>query len=58
MRVKFINKDFGIEMFVDESRIEEYKAAGHKLAADLPAAKNAEPKPEKKPAARRSSKKK
>lgn len=57
MSVKFINKDFGIEMFVDESRVEEYKAAGHRLAADLPA-KAEEPKPERKTPARRSSKKK
>lgn len=57
MSVKFINKDFGIEMFVDESRVEEYKAAGHKLAADLPA-KTEELKPEKKTPARRSGKKK
>ena len=57
MSVKFINIDFGIEMFVDESRVEEYKAAGHKLAADLPA-KTEELKPEKKTPARRSGKKK
>lgn len=31
--VKFINSATGSEMFVHESRVEEYKAAGHKLAA-------------------------
>lgn len=34
MRVEFINSKGGT-MFVDESRIEEYKAAGHILAADV-----------------------
>lgn len=32
--IKFINKITGTEMWVDESRVEEYKAAGHKLAAE------------------------
>lgn len=31
--VKFINAQFGNEMLVAEHRVEEYKAAGHKLAA-------------------------
>lgn len=31
--VKMINKHFGNEMLVAEHRVEEYKAAGHKLAA-------------------------
>ena len=31
--VKFINSATGSEMYVHESRVEEYKAAGHKLAA-------------------------
>ncbi len=31
--VKMINKTFGNEMMVSEDRVEEYKAAGHKLAA-------------------------
>ena len=31
--VKMINKHFGNEMLVAENRVEEYKAAGHKLAA-------------------------
>lgn len=33
MRAKFINNLGGI-MLVDESRIEEYKEAGYKLASD------------------------
>lgn len=32
--VKFINKLTGGEMWVAEDRVEEYKAAGHKLAAE------------------------
>jgi hypothetical protein len=32
--VKFINKLTGTEMWVAEDRAEEYKAAGHKLAAE------------------------
>ena len=31
--VQFINKLTGGPMWVHESRVEEYKAAGHKLAA-------------------------
>lgn len=34
MRVEFINSVGGV-MLVDESRIEEYKAAGYMLAADV-----------------------
>lgn len=34
MRVEFINSSGG-RMFVDESRVEEYKAAGYMLAADV-----------------------
>lgn len=41
---KFINKLTGSEMWVADDRVEEYKAAGHK-----PAAEDAE-KPKKKPA--------
>lgn len=48
--VKFINKLTGGEMWVDESREEEYKAAGHKLAASHSAQ-------EKKPAAKPKAKK-
>lgn len=33
--VKFINCITGTEMLVANDRVEEYKAAGHKLAADL-----------------------
>lgn len=35
MMIKFINKFTGAEMMVANDRVEEYKAAGHKLAADL-----------------------
>ena len=45
--VKMINKHFGNEMLVAESRVEEYKAAGHKLAASD--AKPVEEKPKSKP---------
>lgn len=31
--VKMIHAQFGNEMWVAEDRVEEYKAAGHKLAA-------------------------
>ena len=31
--VKFINKLTGTEMWVSDNRVDEYKAAGHKLAA-------------------------
>lgn len=34
MRVEFINASGGI-MLVDDSRVEEYKAAGYLLAADV-----------------------
>ena len=39
--VKFINRLTGNEMWVAEDRVEEYKAAGHRLAAPpkSPAAK-------------------
>lgn len=32
--VKFINRFTGTEMRVADDRVEEYKAAGHKLAAE------------------------
>lgn len=32
--IKFINKFTGSEMWVADDRVEEYKAAGHKLAAE------------------------
>ena len=38
MRVEFINSSGG-RMYVDESRIDEYKAAGFKLAANVHKAK-------------------
>lgn len=31
--IKFVNKYTGTLMFVDEKRVDEYIAAGHKLAA-------------------------
>ena len=34
--VKFINKFTGNAMYVSESRVEEYKAAGHKIAESKP----------------------
>ncbi len=40
--VPFINKTTGTLMYVHESRVEEYKAAGHKPAAE-------EQKPVKRP---------
>lgn len=43
--VKFINRITGTEMWVDESREQEYLDAGHKLATEAPAKE-----PEKKPA--------
>lgn len=33
--IKFKNKLTGDDMWVASDRVEEYKAAGHKLAADL-----------------------
>ena len=42
-KVKMINGQFGNAMWVAENRVEEYKAAGHKLAAStLKPAKEAE----------------
>ena len=37
--VEFINKTTGTRMLVHESRVEEYKAAGHKPVADAPSEK-------------------
>ncbi len=42
--VKMINKHFGTEMLVAENRVEEYKAAGHKLAASTDKPAKEEPK--------------
>lgn len=49
--VKFINRHTGNVMWVSEDRAEEYKAAGHKLAAS--AFKPIEPKPPRKPATKK-----
>ena len=49
--VKMINKHFGNEMLVAEERVEEYKAAGHKLAASD--TKPAEEKPKSKSKAKK-----
>lgn len=45
--IKFINAITGSEMWVADDRIEEYKAAGHKLAVTPKTEKPAE-KPKKK----------
>ena len=42
--VKFINRLTGNEMWVDESRADESKAAGHKLAAPASKASDTERK--------------
>lgn len=42
MMVKMINAAFGNEMWVADNRVEEYMAAGHKLAAKPPAEKPTE----------------
>ena len=55
MRVEFINI-VGGSMFVDESRIEEYKAAGYTLAADV--IDSVEVEEEEKPTAKRKTRKK
>ena len=47
--VKMINKHFGNEMLVAESRVEEYVSAGHKLADT--------PKPKAKPKSKKTAKK-
>lgn len=44
--IKFINRVTGTEMWVADSRVEEYLAAGHKLAA-APSEKPTEPKPKR-----------
>lgn len=50
--IKFINAITGGEMWVADDRVEEYKAAGHELAAEA----NDEPLPE--PPKKRATKKK
>ena len=44
--VKFINRATGTIMWVADERVDEYKAAGHSLAADVSAEEPAE-KPKK-----------
>jgi len=46
--VKMINQTFGTEMWVAENRVDEYMAAGHKLAAG-----KTEEKPTERPKATR-----
>ena len=36
-RVQMVNGIFGNLMWITEDKVEEYKAAGHKLAASTPA---------------------
>lgn len=43
LMIRFINKITGTEMWVPSDRVEEYKAAGHKLAADLGTRPKAKP---------------
>lgn len=50
--VKMINWYTGSEMYVAEDRVEEYKAAGHKIALPL-----VEKKPEPKKARKKTTKK-
>lgn len=61
MKVEFINR-LGGKMFVDESRVEEYMAAGYKLAAKtsikVPEEKVQDKTTEKKPSFRKTIKKK
>jgi hypothetical protein len=51
--VKFINGEFGNEMWVADDRVEEYKAVGHK-----PAASDTEKPAEEKPKAKKKTTKK
>lgn len=46
--VKMLNKHFGNEMLVAEDRVEEYLAAGHKLAASESDAEPAKEAPKSK----------
>lgn len=50
--VKFINRQTGGVMWVTDERVEEYKAAGHKLAV-VPVAEKPVEKPVKKSADRK-----
>ena len=42
--IKLINSHTGTDMWVAENRLDEYLAAGHKLAADKPEADKEKPK--------------
>lgn len=50
--VKMINKAYGNEMWVADDRVEEYKAAGHKLAASSDKPAKDKPKATKKKSAK------
>lgn len=58
--VRFINALTGTEMLVADDRIEEYKAAGHKLAAAPPTKKSeaVEEEPKKAPSKKSAPRKK
>lgn len=43
--LKFYHASTGNEMWVAEDRVDEYKAAGHKPAAEVDAKKKPAPKP-------------
>lgn len=54
--IRLVNKDTGTDTWVHESRLEEYLAAGHRLAA--PPERTAPSEPVKRPPARRKTSKK
>ena len=41
---KMIDRATGVSMYVADNRVDEYLAAGHKLAADTPKADEEKPK--------------
>ena len=51
--IKMIDRFTGVEMWVADERVEEYKAAGHKLAASDTEKKPAEEAPKSKPKAKK-----
>ena len=51
--IKFINRMTGGDMWVAENRVEEYKAAGHKLAAEASPVPTEAPKEPKKKTAKK-----
>lgn len=55
--VEFINAFTGTQMWVADERVEEYKAAGHKLAAEPSAATMPTEKPKKAPTKKTATKK-